>query len=134
MGALEIVKGPRLQLKLEGRDYTLVFNMPIVAALGETLKRSMTSAPDWWRIQPKELPSVLRAGLETHHADDMEAVVEAICGADGAGPEVHEMTIEALCAANWPEATRRYNEERQRLRDLARKGMTLPNAPSADAD
>ena len=69
--------------------------------------------------------------MQARHKDEADAVVEAIDGA--LGPEQIETVIDAICTANWPDATRRYKEELEKLRERVRKGLPLPNVPSADA-
>lgn len=121
-----------LPLSVDGTEYRLEFPLPAIVALEKKLGRSMKTASDWFRIQTHELPDVLRAGLQQRHADEADAVVEAIGRA--LDPENIEVLIAGLCGATWPKATERIQAALEKARARAEKGLSpLPNVPSVAA-
>lgn len=128
---LEIEAKSRKIIRVGGKDYALVFRLPIVAALEEKLGRSMKSAADWLRIQTKEVPAVIEAGLTDYHPNDAKSVAETICST--LDPEEIEHVIDALCVAACPKAMARLQEELEKYRERMKQGLPVPNAQSADA-
>ena len=70
-------------------------------------------------------------GLVKLHPKDAEAVSKEIC--DSLSPENVETVITALCAFNWPETTKRFQERVDKLTAALEKGLPLPNVPSVAA-
>lgn len=114
------------------KDYSLVFTVPVIAALEEKLGRPLKSAGDWLRISTSEVRDILEAGFKKHHPEEAEEIADTIC--DLLDPEQLETVIDALCVAACPKAMARLDEEIKKAQERARKGLTpLPNVPSADA-
>jgi plasmid stability protein len=131
MQALEIGVKQRQLLRVDDRDFAIVFPLPIVAELEETLGRSMKIPADWLRIKTAEVRDILEAGLKTYHPDEAAATADAV--SKGLDPEQIETVIAALCAAACPKAMAHLEKEIEKARARARKGLALPNAQSADA-
>lgn len=126
---LDIAVAAPLAVTVDDRVYTVEFPLPSVVALEKAIKRSMKTAQDWFKISTAELPDVLWAGLLKHHQDDALRVASLIC--NGLNPEAIETTIDAVCAAAWPEAMRKYQEIVEKLKARAEQGLPLPNVQSA---
>lgn len=124
------VKQP-LTLKVDGVEYVLEFPLPAVAEIEKEINRPMKTATDWWGMTVKDVPVIIRAGLTKRYGiEEADAVAASVC--DGLGPEQIAPVMDALCAACWPEATRRYKEKLSEIQAQARKGI-LPNVPSGAA-
>lgn len=131
-GVLEITFKQSKIFRVGDKDYSLVFTVPVVAALEEKLGRSMKSAADWLRIQTKEVRDILEAGFTHHHPEDAKTIADTIC--DMLEPEEIENVIDALCVAACPKAMARLQVEIEKIKERAKKGLPpLPNVQSADA-
>jgi hypothetical protein len=128
MTALEQGVYDPLPFIVDGKTYLLVFTFPAVAELESKIHRSMKVATDWYALTVAELPEALRAGLLKHHPAEAEELSRRIC--DTFGPERVGPIIDGLCAHNFPEATRRYQEVLADLMGKLQRGEALPNGPS----
>ncbi|HEX4201559.1 MAG TPA: hypothetical protein VHY59_08585 [Chthoniobacterales bacterium] len=127
---LEIAVKPPKVFRVNGADYSLEFPLRSVIHLEAKIGRSMKSSPDWFRIQTKEVPEVIYAGLLKNHSDTADVVTEAICS--GLDPEEIETVIYALTRAACPLAMARFDDEVAKAQERMRKGLPLPNGQSAD--
>lgn len=131
MTALEQLVYDPLPLIVDGKQYLLSYPFTSVAEAEIKIGRSLQHAPDWFALQTKELPEVLRAGLLRFHPEEAEAVANAICST--LGPEQIKPVIDGLCALNFPEAMRKYKEVLADLLGKASRGEPLPKAWSVAA-
>ena len=128
---LEIAVKERKIIRVGDRDYSLVFPVPVVAALEETIGRSMKSTADWLRIQTKEVQAVLEAGLSHYHPQEAKDLAATLCTM--LEPEEIENVVDALCVAACPKGMARLKEEIEKARVRFNKGLPLPNVQGADA-
>ena len=114
------------------KDYSLVFTVPVIAALEEKLGRSLKGAADWFRIKTSEVRDILEAGFTKHHPEEAADIADTICNL--LDPEEIENVIDGLCAAACPKAMARLELEIEKARERTKRGLPpLPNVPSADA-
>lgn len=119
-------------IRVDGKDYSLTFPLPVVVDLEAKLGRTMKSAPDWLRIETAEVPAILEAALSSEHPDDAKDVTAAICA--GLDPEAISTVIDALCWAACPKAMDRIKADMDKAMERAKKGLTpFPNVQGADA-
>ena len=127
MDVLEIAVKQRKIIRLGKRDFSLAFTVPVVVALEEKIKRPMRGAADWLRIQTSEVRDILEAGFTHYHPEAAKGAADMIC--DTLAPEEIEHVIDALCWAACPKAMERLQAEVDKLRERAKQGLPLPNAP-----
>lgn len=131
MEALEIAVKERKIFRMDGRDYALVFPLPVVVALEEKLGRSMKLAVDWFRIETHEVQAVLEAGLSSLHPEEAREIAQKV--ADALDPEEIGTVIDGLCAAACPKAMAKIEAAMAKARERAAKGLEpLPNGQGAD--
>ena len=123
------VQAPKL-FTVDGVDYRVQFPVPQVAALEEKIGRSMKGPADWLNMQTKEVPDILFFGLQMYHADDADAVVAKV--RDNLDPEQIGVVMDALIEVACPKAMERVRKMIAEAQERTRKGLPLPNAPSAD--
>lgn len=127
MDTLELAVRQPLDIKLDDTINRVEFPLSAVAAIEEDLGRGMKTLPDWFRIQTKEVPAILRHGLTQLKADDAKETADLIC--ENLDPEGIDTLIDALCASAFPRQVARFKEEIKKMQT----GGTLPNAPSGAA-
>jgi hypothetical protein len=69
-----------LELELPEQTLTLTFPLAAVAEAEAAIGKSLKSFEEWLKIEPKDLPALVAAGLKTHHADFPRDQVEAFFG------------------------------------------------------
>jgi hypothetical protein len=112
------------------REFSVAFPLSVVAELEDKLGRPMRSPSDWLRIQTKEVRDILEAGFSYYHPEAAKGVADLICLT--LDPEGIESVIDALCFAACPKAMARLQEEMDKARERAKKGLAaLPNVPCA---
>lgn len=119
-------------IRVDGKDYSLTFPLPIVVDLESKLGRPMKSAADWIRIKTEEVPAILEAALSSEHPDEAKDVATAIGSA--LDPEEISTVIDGLCEAACPKAMERIRAEMEKARERVQKGLApFPNVQGADA-
>ena len=67
MELLELTVKQPLTVRVDGMDYRVEFPLSAVIRLEDKLGRPMRAPADWFKMQTKELPAVLEAGLSKCH-------------------------------------------------------------------
>lgn len=117
--SLECAVIPSLSLVVGEHLYTVEFPLPAVIQAEEQIGRSLKSLSDWFALQAKDVPDILRAGLLKHHPDIKSEEIQAIC--DQLNPEALDEVLYALCNLAFPRRMALIEENRV-------KGKTSPNA------
>lgn len=95
---------PSLLLKVDEREYIVEFPLRAVAAAEAEIGRPLRCLQDWFSLQAKDIPAVLAAGLEKHHARAEGprplAIASEIC--DRLNPEALDEVAYALCKLAFP--------------------------------
>ena len=128
MDVLEIKVKDRKIVRMNERDFSLLFDVPTTAALEDKLGRDMKSPADWFRIRTKEVRDILEAGFTHYHSEEAKDIADVICSA--LDPEEIEIVIDAICEAACPKALARLREEITKAQARLQKGLSLlPNVP-----
>jgi hypothetical protein len=97
---LELAVRPRLEIKIEDKQYTVEYPLSAVIAAEEKAGRSLKSLSEWFEIKLTEVAHVLHAGVVKHHPEVSFAEIEKFCeelGAEGVLAVRH-----ALICLNFP--------------------------------
>ena len=111
---------PELTLSVDGKDYWLCFPLPAVIRAEEVVGHSLKSLHDWFNIDVKHIPAIIRAGLSKHHPTITESEIQQII--DNLTPEAVDELHYALCKLAFPRA--------MSLIEARAKEKSSPNAQS----
>lgn len=127
MNVIEIKTKDRQLFRVGERDFSIAFPLPMVAELEDKVGRPMRSPSDWLRVKTSEVQAILEAGFKHYHPTEAGSVATQI--SETLDPEGIETVIDALCWAACPKAMGRLQEEMDKARERAKKGLQLPNVP-----